>query len=220
MKVQEQQIIIADNQYLTVLSLKKFVLEEFGITVKCVVDSINDLLQALTGINNALVIIDPPAMYFTDLQEMNRILSSLSFHKILILTNSLTQDELHDYIAIGIRNIIFKTANAEELSMAIRSAISGKKYYGQEVLTMLSEIQKEKGSVKDHTNLTKTEIEIVKLIAEGFTTREIALRKYSSHHTIVTHRKNIFRKINVTSVSELVIYAIRAGLIDNIEYHI
>ncbi len=68
--------------------------------------------------------------------------------------------------------------------------------------------------------LTASEIEIVKLIAEGMTTKEIASRKNVSFHTIMTHRKNIFRKARVNNASELVMFAIRAGIIDTIEYQI
>jgi DNA-binding CsgD family transcriptional regulator len=68
--------------------------------------------------------------------------------------------------------------------------------------------------------LTATEMEIVKFIAEGMTTKQIAAKKFISFHTVISHRKNIFRKADVNSVSELIIYAIKAGWIDNIEYYI
>ena len=72
----------------------------------------------------------------------------------------------------------------------------------------------------DNFQLTNAEIEIVRLISEGFTTKEIASRKFISFHTVISHRKNIFRKLGVTSVSELIMVAIRYGLINTIEYHI
>jgi DNA-binding CsgD family transcriptional regulator len=66
----------------------------------------------------------------------------------------------------------------------------------------------------------QSEIEIVKLIADGHTTKEIALKKHISAHTVMTHRKNIFRKLDINNISELVMFAVRKGLIDNIEYYI
>jgi len=60
----------------------------------------------------------------------------------------------------------------------------------------------------------------VKLIAEGLTTKEIANRKHLSFHTVNTHRKNIFRKLNVSNTSELIMFAIKSGWIENIEYYI
>lgn len=68
--------------------------------------------------------------------------------------------------------------------------------------------------------LTATEIEIVKAIALGKTTREIASDRFSSIHTITTHRKNIFRKLGVNTAHEIVKYALRAGWVDASEFYI
>ena len=58
------------------------------------------------------------------------------------------------------------------------------------------------------------------MIANGLTTKEIATKRIISNHTVSTHRKNIFKKIGVSNASELIIHAIKAGWIDNIEYYI
>jgi DNA-binding NarL/FixJ family response regulator len=68
--------------------------------------------------------------------------------------------------------------------------------------------------------LTTTEKEILHLLALGKTTKEIAADRFSSSHTITTHRKNIFRKLQVNSVYEATKYALRAGIIDSAEYYI
>ncbi|WP_456107024.1 response regulator transcription factor, partial [Prevotella sp.] len=73
---------------------------------------------------------------------------------------------------------------------------------------------------KESVKLTKTEIEVLKDIALGMTTREIAEKRISSFHTINTHRKNIFRKIGVNNVHEATRYAMRTGLVDAAEYYI
>ena len=68
--------------------------------------------------------------------------------------------------------------------------------------------------------MTKTEVEILKEIAVGLTTREIAEKRFSSFHTVNTHRKNIFRKLGVNNVHEAIRYAMRSGLVDAAEYYI
>ena len=68
--------------------------------------------------------------------------------------------------------------------------------------------------------MTDTEKEILKEIAIGRTTKEIAANRNLSFHTIITHRKNIFRKLEVNNVHEATKYAMRAGLIDMAEYYI
>ena len=85
---------------------------------------------------------------------------------------------------------------------------------------MIIEMGGKKPAVDDTVHLTGSEIEIVRLIAGGLTTKEIASRKNISFHTVNTHRKNIFRKMDVSNASELIIQSIKAGWIDNIEYFI
>jgi len=68
--------------------------------------------------------------------------------------------------------------------------------------------------------LTATEQEILKEMALGKTTKEIASKRHVSVHTIMTHRKNIFRKIEVNNVHEATKYAMRAGIVDMAEYYI
>jgi len=68
--------------------------------------------------------------------------------------------------------------------------------------------------------LTATEMEIVKAIAKGKTTKEIAEERISSIHTITTHRKNIFRKLGVNTAHEVIKYAIRKGWVDPTEFYI
>ena len=73
---------------------------------------------------------------------------------------------------------------------------------------------------QEKINLTKTETEILKDIALGMTTKETAEKRFSSFHTVNTHRKNIFRKLGVNNVHEATKYALRAGLVDSAEYYI
>ena len=75
-------------------------------------------------------------------------------------------------------------------------------------------------TTQEENRLTPTETEILRDIALGLTTREIAEKRYSSFHTVNTHRKNIFRKLGVNNVHEATKYALRAGLIDSAEYYI
>ena len=85
--------------------------------------------------------------------------------------------------------------------------------------------EKQIQKIAAHSNIkeigiTKTETEILKDIALGMTTKEIAEKRFSSFHTVNTHRKNIFRKLGVNNVHEATKYALRAGLVDSAEYYI
>lgn len=68
--------------------------------------------------------------------------------------------------------------------------------------------------------MTPSEIEILKLIARGKSVKEIAAERFSSVHTITTHKKNIFRKLGVNTIYEATKYALRAGIVEMMEYYI
>jgi DNA-binding NarL/FixJ family response regulator len=106
------------------------------------------------------------------------------------------------------------------LHEALEAVMKGKKYISGELLELLFESDERIKSAGETVQLTNSELEIVRLISDGLTTKEIAARKFISYHTVISHRKNIFRKLGVTSVSELIMYSIKAGWINTIEYHI
>jgi DNA-binding NarL/FixJ family response regulator len=214
------QILIADSQFLITESLK-FILQIDGdFNVNKVVTEKNELIKALTRENISILIIDPSLIELANFSELKEIKTSFPNLKLLVITNSVSKSELHELNNIGITNIILKTAGKEEIFDAFNSALKGKKYYSNELLEILFEVNERKNSGEETGLLTNSEIEIVRLISEGLTTKEIASHRYVSFHTVITHRKNIFRKLGVSSVSELIMYAIKSGWINIIEYHI
>ncbi len=214
---QKESIIIADTQFLIVEGLKASLREKYNIT--CVASSKAQLFAELEKGNPDLLILD---MYLPDLDGINDLSGIRQKYPglgIIILTNIIARKDLQEYHKTGIRNILHKTAEHDELMDCIESAIKGKKYYSGMVLDVLLETDMQKIQFLP-ARLTVSEIDIVRLIAEGLTNKEIAARKFLSIHTIMTHRKNIMRKLGISNASELIMYAIKSGLIDNIEYHI
>jgi DNA-binding NarL/FixJ family response regulator len=104
-----------------------------------------------------------------------------------------------------------------EIREALQAVGQHNRYLSQRALeTIIAQQQEE----EIPSILTQTETEIVKGIALGKTTKEIAAERFSSIHTITTHRKNIFRKLGINTAHEAVKYALRAGLIDASEFYI
>jgi len=219
MTLPEKQILIADIQYLISRSLTELLSEKYHFAVREIVTNRKDLERSLTEGPLSLLIIDVNHFDFEGPAELKTVVCS-GTTPVLVLTNSLTRVELAGLDSIGIKNILFKSSGEAELLTAVEYTLQGKKFYGREVMEILLEKGDWKKVLHENTSLTAAEIEIVRLIADGKTTKEIASRKNVSFHTIMTHRKNIFRKARVNNASELVMYAIRAGIIDTIEYQI
>jgi DNA-binding NarL/FixJ family response regulator len=167
-----------------------------------------------------LLITDIALLDYDGITDLDKLMQEFQKLSVLILTNSLTKAEFTELNKIGIKNIIYKTAERDEILSAVETALKGKKYYSDEILDMILESNDSKQVIEESAQLTISEIEIVRLITGGMTTKEIAEKKCISFHTVNTHRKNIFRKLNVSNTSELIIHAIKSGWIDNIEYFI
>lgn len=213
-------LLIADSQYLITESLK-FILESTGnFKVYKVVTEKTELIKALKIGNINLLILDHTLIDIAGISELKELKGSFPDLKILVLSNSVSKAEMVELNSAGINDIILKTADKEELLEALDSTLKGKKYYSNELLDLLFEVNEKRNITEETGQLTMSELEIVRLISEGFTTKEIASHKFISFHTVISHRKNIFRKLGVTSISELIMYSIKAGWINTIEYHI
>ena len=162
-----------------------------------------------------LLITDFANIDYDGLDDLKNIRQKYPQISILILTNTITKAEFANLTKLGIKNIVYKTVDKDEFFSAIESSLKGKKFYSDEIIDLFLDLNESKYNIEDPKHLTSSELEIVKLIANGLTTKEIASKRNISYHTVNTHRKNIFRKLEVTNASELIIHAIKAGWIDN-----
>jgi len=220
MVVSSHKIVIADSQFLIVESLKSLLTADDRFSVTGVVLSYRDLVKLLETSPADLLITDAALLDYKGVDELHNLKIKYPKLAMLILTNTVSKPEFAEFNKIGIKNILYKTAEREEILTAVEAACKGKKHYAEEVLDLMIELSESRSLQEEPSNLTVSEIEIVKLIAAGMTTREIAEKRCISFHTVNTHRKNIFRKLGVTSSSELIMHAIKSGWIDNIEYFI
>lgn len=115
-------------------------------------------------------------------------------------------------------SIVFKDSPLKLFHHAIEYAMRGERYLCQRAAEVL--ICQQADEELHSKVLTHTEIEILRGVAQGKTTKEIAYERYSSIHTVNTHKKNIFRKLQVNTAHEAVKYAFRAGLVDPSEFYI
>lgn len=215
-----ENVIIADSQYLVVEALKSLIGADERFTIAGVADTQNDLYVLLENTKSGLLITDFSTIDYDGLDDLKKIREKFPLIPILILTNVISKAEFAGLTKVGVKNIIYKTADKEEIFNAIESTLRGKKFYSDEILDLFLDISENKYAIEDPKHLTASEIEIVKLIADGLTTKEIAARRNISYHTVNTHRKNIFRKVEVSNASELTMHAIKSGWIENIEYYI
>jgi len=213
-------VIIADSQYLVVEALKSLIGNDESYFLAGIAETQKDLDKLLDNAKSGLLITDFSNIDYDGLDGLKNVREKYPHISILILTNTITKTEFAGLTKVGIKNIIYKSADKEEIFNAIESTLKGKKYYSDEILDLFLDLNENRYAIEDPKHLTSSEIEIVKLIADGLTTKEIAARRNISYHTVNTHRKNIFRKVEVSNASELTMHAIKSGWIENVEYYI
>jgi DNA-binding NarL/FixJ family response regulator len=213
------KVLIADSQFLVVEALKSLFRDDEKYSIIGVVNTKYELERMLVDLGEG-IIIDLTSFDLNEINEFKSMIKNFPDIKVLILANSINKTDLIECTRAGFKNIIYKTADKDELFSAIEATLKGKKFYSSELLDLMLDLNMSKQIIEESKALTTSEIEIVKLVSQGFTTKEIAFRKNISFHTVNTHRKNIFRKMGVSNTSELIMKAIKSGWIDNIEYYI
>jgi DNA-binding NarL/FixJ family response regulator len=213
-------ILIADSQFLIVEALKSLLCSTERFIVAGVANNSFELMREIESIKEGILVIDPFSIDIDNFVEFNKQIQKYPGFRTLILTNSVSKTDFIELSRVGVKNILCKTIDSEELFLALDLCLKDKKHYSSEILDLMMEMNANKQSFEENKSLTSSELEIVRLISQGFTTKEIAQRKHVSFHTVNTHRKNIFRKLEVSNASELVMLAIKSGWIDTIEYYI
>ena len=213
-----RNFIIADNQELTRYALESLLRQDEGNSVHNAYDKAG-LVELLKEHENAVVLLDYTLFDFTDEDQLLIIAERFSLSQWILISDDLTPQFLRRVIYSSHQfSIVYKDGSLKDIRDALDAVSRHGRHISQralETIIIQQQEEEERPSV-----LTTTEMEIVKAIAQGKSTKEIANERFSSIHTITTHRKNIFRKLGINTAHEAVKYALRAGLIDPSEFYI
>lgn len=212
------KILLADKQDITRAGLTYVIEKIEGMETKYVEDK-TELMLALKENEDTVVILDYTLFDINDAAELLILNQRFPYTRWLLFSEDLSADFVKVLIASSsMFSVLLKESPMMEIKEAIRFFVASNRFVCQRMMeVLLAPVQQEP---EEKVNLTKTETEILKDIALGMTTKEIAEKRFSSFHTVNTHRKNIFRKLGVNNVHEATKYALRAGLVDSAEYYI
>jgi DNA-binding NarL/FixJ family response regulator len=172
--------------------------------------------QALT-LKPAVVILDIGMPNLNGLEAARQILKADPQIKVLILTLHDSDQVVQDVLNVGARGFLLKTDAARDLVVAVEALRRNKVYFTPKVAAMvLDGFLRKKESASGtpvRSRLTPREREIVQLLAEGKSSKEVAVALGLSVKTVETHRSNIMRKLDLHSVSDLVLYAVRNNIV-------
>ena len=204
------QILIADTQVLTREGIIALLTDIKGINIAGIADSIESLKHLIMLKRPDVIILDHNYRDHLGINDLKNIGIRFDLAKILILSNRQTRSEILELIDLGIKNYICKDCTHQEIIDAIYATAKGETFFCESTRRLLNENSNEEKNVPQ---LSTRETEIVQLIAEGMTNKEISERLFLSIHTVKTHRKNIIKKLGFTfkNAADLMLYTSKRG---------
>ena len=211
-------VILADNQDITRAGMMYVCQHLDGMQCRQVDDKV-ELIEQLKQHADAVVVLDYTLFDINDADELQILHERFPLVSWVLFSVDLSNDFVRRVVTISpLFSILLKESPLQEIRECLQYATRHQRYICQRMTELL--LTPQASVTEDDVRLTRTETEILKDIALGMTTREIAEHRFSSFHTVNTHRKNIFRKLGVNNVHEATKYALRAGLVDSAEYYI
>ena len=213
-----RKYIVADNQELTRFALESLLQRDEENIVYRAFDRAG-LVELLKEHQSAVVLLDYTLFDFADEDQLLIIAERFNLSDWILISDELTPQFIRRVVYSSHQfSVVFKDGTLKDIRDALDAVSRHSRHISQRALeTIIIQQQEEE---ERPSILTTTEMEIVKAIAQGKTTKEIAAERFSSIHTVTTHRKNIFRKLGINTAHEAVKYALRAGLVDSSEFYI
>ncbi len=205
------KVIIADDHTLFTEGIEQILLSLSGFEVLAKVGNGKLLLQTLNRLTPDLILLDINMPLMDGIEAALLIKKQQPNIKIMLLSMYYDVKMIAE-VKGDIDGFVMKDITAPELKHAILDVMGGKQVF------ILPEILQQKSKVKiadsylDRYKLSVREIEIIGLIGQGKSNKEIALDLELSNYTIETHRKNIYRKLNLQGTAELIRFANEHGL--------
>lgn len=216
--MQNTKILLVDDHQVVIDGLEAFLSDRFDIVGQA--NNGREAIRAARILTPEIILMD------IDMPVMNGIVAAQELKKespeikIIILSLHFEKSIIRQLLQIGIDAYLVKSSNKEELIHAISTVAMGKNYFSGEVTLALNTPNSTKSLHPASTTsellslLTEREVEILKEIADGNSSKEIAAKLHISARTVDTHRNNMMKKLEVKKVVGLIKFAIKCGLVE------
>ena len=206
------KIFIADDHQLVVDGISSILEGHESIEVVGSALSGRDALEQINNLEVDVLLLDINMPGMDGIAVARELKEKESPVKVLILSMHNNPQFTKQLIEIGVLGCIIKNSGKREVIRAIETVHAGNRYYGADVTnTLFDSIDKSQKAV-ENAELTKREVEVLKLIAQEYNTKEIADKLFISTHTVETHRKNLLSKLGVKNSAGLARYAAKNHL--------
>lgn len=213
----EKRILLVDDHQLIIDGLRGFIENEPGL---CVVGEANTGMEAIRLadiLEPHLILMDIEMPELSGIQACQEIKRNHSDIKVIIVSMHNEKQLIKRLIDQGADGYLLKNSRKDEVLEAISRVLTNEVYLSEDASHSLHDKplngHHKNGDLLTMTQLTEREIEILKLVAEGLTNKEIGDQLVISHRTVDTHRTNLMKKLDVSNVAGLIRFAFKNGLI-------
>jgi DNA-binding NarL/FixJ family response regulator len=210
-------ILIAQSNFLVREGLKTLVSNDQTMFFKGEALSGEELVFLTGSFKSGVIIIDhnDPAFGISVIRKVKSLVPEVTF---LSISDKPNRWMLSDALSAGITSYLLRDCGKEEILEAILATSKGEQFFCGKILSDVlktnDEVTPEIEFVScEGIKISERETEIIRMVSEGFTNKEIADKLFLSAHTVTTHRKNIMAKLGVNNTAGLVLFAIRNNIV-------
>jgi len=214
------RIVVADDHPVVRFGVKNMLMNEPGFEVVGEAEDGDDAITQTLELEPDILLLDLAMPRLPGLEAMRAIMAKSPRVKIVMLTSTISTQQIIEALQIGARGIVLKDSVAGDLSQAMRAVLSGDYWIGGErvanLLRALHELQAQAAAVPERKTygLTPRELEVVSCIVEGCSNRDIAKQFTISEETVKRHLSNVFDKTGVSTRLELALFSIAHKLVE------
>jgi DNA-binding NarL/FixJ family response regulator len=215
------RVILADDHNLVRAGIKSLLEEIPGVTVVGETANGRGAIELTHRLEPDLVFLDLAMPELNGLEAAERIKKEYPSVKTVILSMYTDEEYVLQALKSGASGYLLKDSAPCELKLSVETLMKGEIYISPSIsrdvindyISRQKNFLQQKEIIKSRVNLTSREREVLQLIAEGNSTKEIADKLYVSVKTVETHRSHLMKKLGIYDIAGLVKYAIKIGLI-------
>ncbi len=211
------RIVLADDHTIMRNGLRLVLERQPDFSVVEEASNGRDAIEAIDRVTPDVVIMDIAMPLLNGIEAAKRITAAHPNTAVLILSMHSDEGYILRALKAGARGYLLKDSAEADLIQAVRAVSTGKAFFSPAVSKVLADDYlrqvQQRGAEDPYDLLTARERELLQLIAELKSAKDIAVLLGLSPHTVDTHRSNLMQKLNVHSIPELILYAVRKGVI-------
>lgn len=211
------RILLADDHVVMRTGLRALLERQSNLEVVGESENGRETIALASSLKPDLVVMDVGMPVLNGIEATKTIVAENPATAVIILSMYSDESYVMRALKAGARGYLLKDSAPADLISAIQAVSQGKSFFSPKVSRILAEdyvrVLKQKGAVDSYDLLTSREQEILQLLAEGKANKEVATALNISPYTVETHRKHILEKLNLHNPAELILYAVRKGII-------